>query len=87
MRELTPYARVLAPHLLDGMVSRRGEFRLHELPGGRTRLEGRTWYTLDLWPQAYWSRWSDAIVHRIHRRVLDHVREVASSVPDGRDDR
>jgi hypothetical protein len=79
LRELSPYAGVHAPHLAGGMASRRGEFALHELPGGRTRLEGRTWYTLDLWPQAYWSRWSDAIVHRIHLRVLEHVRRVATA--------
>ncbi len=73
MREISPYANVFAPHLVDGMVSRRGEFRLVPLPGGRTRLEGRTWYVLDLAPQAYWSLWSDFVVHRIHRRVLEHV--------------
>jgi uncharacterized membrane protein YhaH (DUF805 family) len=77
MRELSPYREVHAPHLLDGLVSKRGEFRLEPLPGGRTRLAGHTWYTLDLWPQAYWTVWSDAIIHRIHRRVLDHVKRLA----------
>jgi len=48
------------------------------LPGGRTRLEGSTWYELDLAPQAYWSIWSDLIVHRIHRRVLEHIRREAT---------
>jgi uncharacterized membrane protein YhaH (DUF805 family) len=81
MRELTPYSHVFAPHLIDGMRSRRGEFRLVPLADDRTRLEGRTWYTLDLWPQAYWSVWSDFVVHRIHRRVLEHVAALSTADP------
>jgi hypothetical protein len=45
------------------------------LPDGRTRLEGSTWYRLDLFPQPYWTLFSDALVHRIHQRVLEHVRD------------
>jgi hypothetical protein len=25
-----------------------------------------------MWPAAYWIRWSDYIIHRIHGRVLTH---------------
>lgn len=82
MRELSPYRQVHAPHLDGGMRSRRGEFRLIELPGGRTRLEGRTWYELDMWPQAYWTVWSDAVVRRIHSRVLEHVRRLCEVTTD-----
>ena len=74
MKELSPYSRVFAPHLADGLVSRRGEFRLVPLPDGRTRLEGRTWYTLDMFPQPYWRLWSDFVIRTIHLRVLDHIR-------------
>lgn len=77
MRELTPYRELNAPHLLDGLVSRRGEFRLVALPGGRTRLEGSTWYTLDMFPQGYWALWSDFVIARIHLRVLEHVRDLS----------
>jgi uncharacterized membrane protein YhaH (DUF805 family) len=77
MRELSPYEEVYAAHLLDGLISKRGEFQLEPLPGERTRLTGRTWYTVDMWPQAYWALWSDAIIHRIHRRVLEHVQRLA----------
>ncbi len=45
-----------------------------ELPGGRTRLEGRTFYTLAMEPQQYWSFFSDLLIHSIHQRVLDHIR-------------
>ncbi|HSD10329.1 MAG TPA: hypothetical protein VLF14_05060 [Candidatus Binatia bacterium] len=33
-----------------------------------------TWYRNNLFPQIYWNLWSDALIHRIHRRVLDHVK-------------
>lgn len=53
MTELSPYRHVNAPHLEGYMVSRRGEFRLTALPGGRTRLEGSTWYTMAIFPESY----------------------------------
>lgn len=77
MEEWSFYAHVHPPHLDESFRSVRGEFRLTPLPGGRTRLEGRTWYELDLGPVAYWQLWSDAILHRIHQRVLNHVRREA----------
>jgi uncharacterized membrane protein YhaH (DUF805 family) len=78
MREWSPYATVHAPHLDGYLRSRRGEFRLVPLPGGRTRLEGSTWYTLAMEPAAYWRPFADGIIHRIHLRVLRHVARLAS---------
>jgi len=80
--ELSPYDSLRAPHLAGVLVSKRGEFRLVELPGGRTRLEGSTWYTLAMGPLPYWRPIADAIIHRIHLRVLRHVRGLAEA--DGR---
>lgn len=74
MREWSPYETVHAPHLAGNMRSRHGEFRLVPLPGGRTRLEGTTWYEIDMFPQAYWTQWSDMLVHAIHDRVLRHIK-------------
>jgi len=74
MQEWSPYLHLHPPHLDGTMRSRRGEFRLVALPGRRTRLEGSTWYQLEMGPQAYWSIWSDLLVHRIHRRVLRHIQ-------------
>jgi hypothetical protein len=74
MHEWSPYRHVNAPHLVDTMRSRRGEFRLVPLSGGRTRLEGSTWYEIELFPQIYWTRWSDALIHAIHGRVLAHIK-------------
>jgi hypothetical protein len=75
MEEWSPYRHVAARHLQGYLVSKRGQFRLIALPGGRTRLEGTTWYQHGLWPAEYWRWWSDAVIHRIHLRVLRHIRE------------
>lgn len=78
MEELSPF-HIHPPHLDNFLVSRRGQFLLERLPDGRTRLEGTTWYSNRMWPADYWGIWSDAIIHRIHRRVLDHVRALAEA--------
>jgi hypothetical protein len=55
---------------------------LTPLPNGGTRLEGTTWYHHGLWPAAYWQLGSDAIIHRIHLRVLRHIRDEVEKKPD-----
>ena len=77
--ELTPYREIHPPHLKGSFRSSRGEFVLEPLPNGRTRLTGKTWYRLDLAPAAYWTVWTDWIIHRIHLRVLEHVKALAES--------
>ncbi len=77
MKELSPYGHVHPPHLDGFLRSRRGEFRLTRLPGGRTRLEGTTWYENRMWPARYWRAWSDTLIHEIHLRVLRHVRRLS----------
>ena len=67
------------PHLDTLLRSRRGEFRLIARPDGGTRLEGRTWYELRAAPTMYWQLWSDAVIHRIHRRVLAHIARQSRS--------
>ena len=73
LREWSPYAGLMPPHLHGYFTPRRGEFRLVLLPGNRTRLEGSTWYELRIAPQAYWGVFADVIVRRIHHRVLEHI--------------
>jgi len=77
LHEVSPYRDLHPPHLDGYFRSRRGEFRLVALVGGRTRLEGSTSYELDLEPLPYWSVWSDFLLHTIHERVLGHVRALA----------
>jgi hypothetical protein len=74
MTELTIYERIDAPHVDGFFRSRNGQFQLTENPDGSTLLEGTTWYTHDIWPTWYWRYWSDAILHRIHGRVLEHIK-------------
>lgn len=79
MQEWSIYSRVSPPHLDGYLASRRGEFRLVPLPGGRTRLEGSTWYQLRVAPQGYWALMSDYLIHRIHQRVLTHIQREAEA--------
>jgi hypothetical protein len=79
MHEWSPYAQVLPQHLHGYLISKQGEFLLTRLPGDRTLLEGTTWYQHGLWPAEYWRWWSDAIIHRIHLRVLNHIRTLAEA--------
>jgi uncharacterized membrane protein YhaH (DUF805 family) len=79
LRELTLFENVSPPHLDGYLRSRRGEFRLVPLPGGRTRLEGSTWYEIDMAPEGYWQVFSDYLIHRIHRRVLAHIKDEVES--------
>ncbi len=77
LRESSPYGDIQPKHLHGYLVSRQGELRLIPLPNGHTLLQGTTWYQHGLWPAECWRWWSDAIIHRIHLRVLDHVRILA----------
>jgi len=74
MNELTPYGHIEPHHMHGYFISHRGQFLLTELPGGRTRLEGTTWYSHSMWPETYWHWWSDYVIHCIHMRVLEHIR-------------
>jgi len=67
------------PHLHGYFVSEQGQFLLTTLPDGRTRLEGATWYHNAMWPATYWHLWSDYVIHKIHSRVLEHIRAEAEA--------
>ncbi len=82
MHEWSPYP-IHPPHLNGYLRSLRGQFRLIDLGNGRTRLEGTTWYTNAMWPEAYWKQWSDGIIHKIHGRVLRHIKDLAETEARG----
>lgn len=79
MREWSFYDHVDAPHLDGFFRSQRGEFRLVRLEGGRTRLEGRTWYEMDIHPGWYWQIYGRWFIHRIHERVLNHIKDLTET--------
>lgn len=74
MIEWTIYQSGYIPHLEGYFRSRKGRFQLSMTEDDQVLLEGTTWYTHDIWPSLYWKLWSDAILHRIHLRVLNHIK-------------
>jgi uncharacterized membrane protein YhaH (DUF805 family) len=79
LQEWTPYKSIHPAHLDGYLASQAGQFRLVPLDGGRTLLEGTTWYYHHLWPADYWQLWSDHIIHKIHLRVLNHVKNLSEA--------
>jgi len=79
MLEWSPYGSIHPPHLDGFLVARKGEFRLTPGPNGSTQLAGTTWYSHGLWPATYWRLWSDAIIHQIHTRVLEHIKHITEN--------
>ena len=79
MNEWSPYRDLHPPHLENYLLSREGQFLLTPVAGGKTLLEGTTWYQNRFWPAAYWHVWSDFIIHRIHMRVLVHIKRLAEN--------
>ena len=77
MKELSPWGDIHPPHLDGFLRSERGEFRLIALANGRTLLRGTSWYRNRMWPQPYWGFWADELMHRIHARVLRHVKALS----------
>lgn len=79
MKELSFYD--LHPNHLHGyFVSKHGQFKLTALSNGHTLLEGTTWYYNKIRPTEYWTLWSDFIVHKIHERVLRHIKTQCETV-------
>ena len=80
MNEMSWVPNLQPEHITrEYLRSRKGQFLLTQLPNGHTLLEGTTWYELQYWPSSYWHLWSDAIIHRIHMRVLNHIKEEVES--------
>ncbi len=81
MEELSLYNDLRPPHLENYFIARKGQFELKPLPDGTTLLEGTTWYQNRFWPAPYWHLWSDAIIDKIHNRVLLHIKSLAENEP------
>lgn len=64
-----------SPHLHDYFVSEKGQFTLVDLGNGKTKLIGTTWYYNEIKPNFYWNLWSEQIIHKIHNRVLEHIKK------------
>lgn len=80
MKEISIYGKIDVPHLHGHMASEKGQFRL-EQRGDKVFLKGTTWYRHQMWPQWYWIPMTDQIIHKIHGRVLDHIRVTVEAHP------
>lgn len=81
MREWSWYPHEIHPAHLNGYLDvHAGQFELQPINDGKsTLLKGTTWYQNHMWPDTYWRLWSDDIIHRIHMRVLKHIKKNAES--------
>jgi hypothetical protein len=75
MNEWNPFWNVHPPHLEGYFQSYKGQFKLTKISNSKTLLEGTTWYKVDIYPEFYWKIWSDMIIHKIHNRVLEHIKK------------
>ena len=75
MHEWNPFWEVHPPHLDGYFQSYKGQFALTAINENTTQLEGTTYYKVDIQPEWYWKNWSDFIIHRIHERVLNHIKQ------------
>jgi hypothetical protein len=77
MVEWSIYNDLQITHLEGYFKSTQGEFKLETMSDGTTKLSGTTWYHHSVWPSFYWRLWSDYILHQIHMRVLEHIKNKA----------
>lgn len=74
MNEWNPFWEIHPPHLDGYFKSQKGQFALKKISDTKTQLIGTTFYKVDIHPEFYWKIWSDFIIHRIHERVLNHIK-------------
>jgi hypothetical protein len=79
MAELSPYARVNAPHVAGYFRTRTARFDLEPLPGGGTRLTLTTTHELDLNPAFYWTPIAEWVTRQNKARVLSHFKRLAEA--------
>ncbi|MCC6145469.1 MAG: hypothetical protein IT368_16810 [Candidatus Hydrogenedentes bacterium] len=79
MEEWGLFGPVDTAHLHGFFESKAGEFRIEALDDDTVVLRGTTHYQHGLWPESYWTLWSDSIIHRIHMRVLNQIKDRAEA--------
>lgn len=80
MREWSWMHDIHPAHLQGYLDVQAGQFKLEPIADAngvvtKTRLVGTTWYKNRMYPADYWRVWSDNIIHRIHVRVLKHIKK------------
>jgi hypothetical protein len=77
MRESNPFGATETVHADHSFSVKRGRFVLTPLPGGKTLIEGTSWFQHDLWPQSYWAPMTKRVVREVHERVLEHIKQLS----------
>ncbi len=75
MRALNPFWDVHPPNLNGYFQSKKGQFKLTETKNNKTLVVGTTWFNIHIHPVVYWDIWSKYILHKIHYRVLKHIKK------------
>ncbi|MCF6132396.1 hypothetical protein [Flavobacterium wongokense] len=75
MKEWNPYCIMHPPHLDGYFKSYKGQFKLKRVGNNVTLLEGTNWYKVDIYPQFYWQPWVNAVIHKVHNRVLENIKK------------
>ena len=79
MKEISPFDHLHPTHLDWAVRSIRGQFILDYDEEGKVLLEGTTWFFAKMEPEPYWSWLTDSMIHMIHMRVLNHIKDSAES--------
>jgi len=75
VRETNPFGQVDARHNDTRFRCLTGDWQLIPERGG-TRIVGTSEYAHRFGANEYWRLWTDEIVHQVHWRVFDHIKEV-----------
>ena len=77
VRELSPYHRVYAPHVVGYFTTTVASFELEDRGAEMTRLTLRSTHVLRLEPTLYWRPLVNWVVEENKARVLRHIRRLA----------
>ena len=67
-------------HTMAGHIQiLRGQFILKVNPDGSTRLIGKSWYRLRVYPAWYYGLWAEDITRQVHLRVMKHIKRLAEN--------
>ena len=65
------------PEVADHATLHRGRITVEDNGDGTTTLVGTSWYSLHVFPAAYFGPWGDYLIHGVHYRVFDHIKTLA----------
>lgn len=75
--ELTFHVRSQPQSIADYVDVTKGQFKLSDNGDGTTTLVGTTYYSMKLLPVRYFGAWGQLLLHKIHLRVLQHIRALS----------